>query len=433
VNSAKSLRIAELLWLLRLPRRMALVRVGLIILFAQVGALAFAAEPIRIGFGMALTGGLAGNGTAALLAIQIWAEEANAKGGLLGRPIKLVYYDDQTNPSLVPGIYSKLIEVDKVDLVIAGYGTNVEAPAMPIIISRGMMFMGLFGLEVNKQFNYDRFFQIQPMGPNPRQAFSEGFFAAAMTMEPQPKTLALTGADAEYPQVAMVGVRELAARHDIKIVYDRSYPPNLTDFTPIVRSIQATNPDLVYVASYPPDTAGMVNAAHELNLKTRMFGGGMVGLQFSSIKKSFGSKLNGIVYYNHWVPEPTMMFPGMEDFLTRYQARAAAAGVDPLGHYLPPFAYAAMQVIAQAVEATRSLDQKTLAEHMHRTTFKTIVGDVTFGADGEWTESRVIYTQARGIVGNDIEQYKKPGKEVIIWPDKYQSGKLEYPYSDVKH
>src|ERR1700731_1149842 len=131
-------------------------------------------QPVTIGFSMALTGPLAANGKQALLGMKIWGEEINAKGGLLGRPVKLVYYDDQTNPSMVPGIYTKLIDVDKVDLVIAGYGTNVEAPAMPVIISRGMMYMGLFGLEVNRQFNYDRFFQIQPMGPNPRQAFSEG-------------------------------------------------------------------------------------------------------------------------------------------------------------------------------------------------------------------------------------------------------------------
>ena len=123
-----------------------------------------AAEPIRIGFGMALTGGLAGNGKAALLAMQMWEEDVNAKGGLMGRPVKLIYYDDQTNPSIVPGLYTKLIEVDKVDLVIAGYGTNVEAPAMPVVIQHGMMYIGIFGLDVNAQFNYDRFFQIQPMG-----------------------------------------------------------------------------------------------------------------------------------------------------------------------------------------------------------------------------------------------------------------------------
>jgi branched-chain amino acid transport system substrate-binding protein len=127
---------------------------------------AAAVEPIKIGFGMALTGGLAGNGKAALIAMLIWAEEVNAKGGLLGRPVQLIYYDDQTNPSQVPGIYSKLLEVDKVDLVMSGYGTNLQAPAMPIIMQHGMAFIGLFGLAVNDQFHYDRFFQIQPNGPD---------------------------------------------------------------------------------------------------------------------------------------------------------------------------------------------------------------------------------------------------------------------------
>jgi branched-chain amino acid transport system substrate-binding protein len=393
---------------------------------------AVAAEPIKIGFGMALTGALAGNGKAALLAIQMWADDINAKGGLIGRPVKLIFYDDQTNPSVVPGLYTKLIDVDKVDLVVAGYGTNVEAPAMPIVMERGMVYMGMFGLAVNDNFKYERFFQIQPMGPNPRLAFSEGYFDAAMTMEPKPQTVALVGADAEYPQVALDGARALAKKHGLKVVFDRTYPPTTVDYTPIVRSIQATNPDLVYVASYPPDTAGMVNAVNEVGLKTRMFGGGLVGLQYASLKQQFGAKLNGVVYFNMWAPEPTMKFPGVEEFIQRYQAKAAGEGVDQLGFYLPPFAYAGMQVMGQAVEATKSLDQKILAGHLHKTTFKTIIGDVTFGANGEWLEPRVIYTQAQGIVGNDLEQWKKPGKEIILAPDRYKSGKLQYPYSEIK-
>ena len=405
---------------------------GGLVLSLVLALAAHAAEPIRIGFGMALTGALAGNGKAALLAIEMWADEVNKKGGLLGRPVQLVYYDDQTNPAIVPGLYSKLIDVDKVDLVIAGYGTNVEVPAMPIIMERGMMYMGMFGLDVNAKFHYDRFFQIQPMGQTPARAFSEGFFEAALTMEPRPRTIAIAGADAEYPQVAMVGVRELAAEHGIRVVYDKSYPPNQVDFTPIVRAIQATNPDLVYVASYPPDTAGMISAVSEVGLRTKMFGGGMVGLQYASLKQKFGQKLNGVVYFNHWAPEPTMQFPGIREFLDRYQTKAAAAGVDPLGFYLPPFAYAGMQVIEQAVEATKSLDQKSLADHLHKESFKTIVGEVKFGANGEWAEARVIYTQLQGIVGNDVEQFKLPGKEVILAPEPYRSGKLAYPFSDIK-
>src|SRR3954467_4636705 len=94
-------------------------------------------QPIRIGFSMAMTGGLGPNGKSALLAQKIWEEDINAKGGLLGRPVKLIYYDDQTNPATVPGIYTKLLDIDKVDLIIGGYGTNMLAPAMPVVMQRG--------------------------------------------------------------------------------------------------------------------------------------------------------------------------------------------------------------------------------------------------------------------------------------------------------
>src|SRR5215471_20131150 len=91
-------------------------------------------QPVTIGFSMALTGPLAANGKQALLGMKIWEEEINKKGGLLGRPVKLDYYDDQSNPSTVPGIYTKLLDVDKADIVVSGYGTNVSAPAMPVVI-----------------------------------------------------------------------------------------------------------------------------------------------------------------------------------------------------------------------------------------------------------------------------------------------------------
>jgi branched-chain amino acid transport system substrate-binding protein len=394
---------------------------------------AAAVEPIKIGFGMALTGGLAGNGKAALIAMQIWAEEVNAKGGLLGRPVQLIYYDDQTNPSQVPGIYSKLLEVDKVDLVMSGYGTNLQAPAMPIIMQHGMAFIGLFGLAVNDQFHYDRFFQIQPNGPDAKHSLSQGFLEAAMTAKPTPKTLALVGADAEYPKVAIEGAREVAKKFGLKIVYDGSYPPSTVDYTPIVRAIQAANPDAVFVASYPPDSAGIIRAAHEVGLKTTVFGGGMIGLQFAALKQQFGPLLNGIVCYDLYAPEPTVKFPGITEFLAKYQPRAATAGADSLGFYLPPYAYAGMQVLAAAVEATKGLDQEKVAAYIHANTFKTVVGDIKFGKDGEWAEARVLFIQYRGITGNDIEQFKKPGTEVILYPGEFKSGDIEAPYTDIKH
>jgi branched-chain amino acid transport system substrate-binding protein len=358
--------------------------------------------------------------------MEIWRDDVNAKGGLLGRPVELVYNDDQTNPAKVPAIYTKLIDVDKVDLVVSSYGTNVIAPAMPIVMRKKMVFPALFGLAVNDTFKYDRYFQIMPAGPVPKEDWSRGFIEIAKSKGL--KTIAFAAADAEFAQNAVAGARKLAKEAGFETLYDKSYPPSTTDYSPIVRAIQATNPDIVYVASYPPDSVGMVKAANELGLKTKLFGGGMVGLQFAAIQKNLGPMLNGIVNYDFWVPAPTLNFPGIDAFLKKYQEKAGPAGVDPLGHYLPPWAYAYMQVLGQAVEATKGLDQGKLAEHMHKTTYETIVGPVKFGANGEWATTRALAVQFRDIKPNDLEQFKKVGSRVVLYPASVKSGELQFPY-----
>ena len=393
---------------------------------------AYAQQPLKIGFGMSLTGPLAGNGKAALIAMQIWAEDVNAKGGILGRKVELVYYDDQTNPSTVPSIYNKLLDVDKVDLLVSGYGTNVIAPAMPIVMQRNMAFMGLFGLNVNSKFNYDRYFQIMPAGPEPAIGWTQGFFDTAMALAPKPQTIALVGADAEYPALALEGARAQAKRTGLKVVYDKTYPPNAVDFSPILRAIQATNPDLVFVASYPPDSAGMVRAANEVGLKTRMFGGGMVGPQFAALKTQLGPLLNGIVNYETFVPEVAGKFPFLEQFLAKYQGRAVKEGVDPLGFYLPPYAYAMMQVLEQSIKAVGGLDQAKLADYMHTYEFDTFVGKVRFAKNGEWAVPRMLTVQYHGISGNDLEQWMKPGHVTVLAPASYMTGAVKAPYQDNK-
>src|ERR1043166_4052063 len=373
-----------------------------------VGVPARAADPIKIGFSMPLTGGLSGGGKSVILAFELWKEDVNAKGGLLGRPVELIYYDDQSQPAQVPGIYSKLLDVDKVDLVVSSYATNQIAPAMPIVTQRNLVFMALFGTGVNDTFNYDKYFQILPNGRETRLAPSLGFLETAMTMNPKPQTIALAAADAEYAQTVVAGARETIKRLGLKVVYDRSYPPNTVDYTPIVRAMQARNPDVVFIASYPPDSVGMVRAANEIGLKPKMFGGGMVGLAFAPIRQQLGPLLNGIVAYDFYAPEPSMNFPGIADFLKRYQARAGAAGVDPLGHFPPPYAYAEMQILAQAVNAVGSLDHAKIAAYIHATRFSTIVGEVKFADNGEWEKSRALFVQYQNIAGNDIEQFRQP-------------------------
>jgi branched-chain amino acid transport system substrate-binding protein len=391
-----------------------------------------AADPIRIGFGMALTGGLAANGKSALVAMQIWESDINAKGGLLGRPVKLVYYDDQSNPSTVPSLYSKLLEVDKVELVVGDYATNMLAPAMPVIMQHNMTFIGLLGLAVNSEFHYPKYFAMIPTGPEPKTAFSKGFFDVAAAQNPKPKTIAIVAADAVFARNAADGARLNAKAAGLEIVYDKTYPPSTVDFSPIVRAIQATNPDILYVASYPPDTAGMVNTINEIGLKAKLCCGGMVGLQSAALKTKLGPMLNGMVNYDFWLPAPTMQFAGMMELLAKYQAKAAAEGVDPLGYYMPPFAYSQLQVLGEAVEGTKSLDQDKIAEYIRGHTFKTVAGDLKFGDNGEWAEARVLQVQFQHVKGNDVAQFKDPATQVIVAPATYASGKVLYPFTDAR-
>jgi branched-chain amino acid transport system substrate-binding protein len=387
-----------------------------------------AAEPIKIGFSMALTGGLAPNGKSALLAMQVWEKDVNAKGGLLGRPVQLVYYDDQSQPSTVPAIYTKLLDIDKVDLVVGPYATAQIAPAMPIVMQRNLVFITLLGLSVNDAFHYPRYFQIAPNGSGTK-AFTKGFFDLAAAQTPKPQTIAIAYADQQYAHANADGALDTAKEAGLKVIYDKSYPPTTADFSPIVRAVQATNPDIFVIASYPPDSVGMVRAIHEANFTPKMVGAGMVGLQATALKTQLGPLLNGIVNYDFWLPGPKMQFDGVMDVLKRYQAEAAKQGVDPLGYYMVPWAYAYLQVLGQAVEATNGLDQDKLAQYMHATTFKTVAGDVKFGDDGEWATPRMLQVQYQNIKSNDVEQFRDPKNTVILEPSQYADGKLIYPYA----
>jgi branched-chain amino acid transport system substrate-binding protein len=162
----------------------------------------------------------------------------------------------------------------------------------------------------------------------------------------------------------------------------------------------------------------------------QIFGGGMVGLQFTPNMVSLGPLLNGIVNYNSYVPG--MKFPGIEEFLARYAKKAAEEKVDPLGFYLPPFNYAIGQMLEQAVTATKSLDHKTLANYLRTHEMKTIVGPIRYGPDGEWANPRVVQAQFRGVAANDMEQFRKPGKQVILYPPEYKTGDVITPFEKAR-
>ncbi|HEY4373233.1 MAG TPA: amino acid ABC transporter substrate-binding protein [Burkholderiales bacterium] len=386
-----------------------------------------AADPIKIGFGHSLTGGNGPLGKASLLTFQIWAEEINAHGGLLGRKVELIYYDDQSNPANVPGIYNKLIDIDHADVLVS-QGTVFTAPAMPVVMQHNRFLLASLSLAVNDQFKYNRYFQTMPYGPDGKAAISKGYFEVASKLNPKPKTIAFVGADIEFARNALDGARAGAKKMGLQVVYDQSYPASTVDFSSIMRAIQAKKPDLVFIGSYPIDSAGLVRAAHEVGLKAMMFGGAMVGLQITNVKMKMGETLNGMVNYELFLREPSMNFPGVDEFLTKYRTRAGAAGTDPLGLYVAPVQYATMQVLEQAIKATGGTDDAKLADYLHKSTFKTIFGDIRFGADGEWANSRILMTQFQKVKGNDMKQFDTPGTQVILYPESLKSGTLKYPF-----
>ena len=401
------------------------------ILFVAQPAAAQDKKPITIGFAMSLTGFLSPNGKQALLAMEIWRDQVNKAGGLLGRPVKLVYYDDKSAPQEIPGIYTKLLDVDHVDLVVSAYATNDVAPAMPVVIRKGKTFISLFALDANDKFHYPKYFSILPTGPNTKTSFTLGFFQTAAAQKPKPKTVALSYADADFSQNACDGARTNAKKYGFKIVYDKSYPPppKTTDFTPIARALKATNADLVVVCAYPANSVGIVQAANEVGLTPKMFGGAMVGLQATFFKDKLKSKLNGIVNYETWVPDKKQMYPGTEAFFKEYQSKAKAAGVDLLGYYLGGWGYARMQVLEQAIKGAKSISDDKLAAYMRKATFKTVMGPIKFGKKGEWAESRMLTVQYHGITDKaNLETWRGMSYQTVLAPKNLETGKVIYPY-----
>jgi branched-chain amino acid transport system substrate-binding protein len=382
------------------------------------------AKTVKIGMSMPQTGSLGAGGKAELVAIRMWVDDVNKKGGLLGRKVEFIVYDDQTNPALTPGIYTKLLDVDKVDLLFAPYGTVPTAPIMPLVKQRGLLLMGNFSFQVNHTVKHDMWFNNLPAGD--AQSWFEGFFEQGQ--KAGAKSIAFLAADQEFAQNLANGAKELAKKAGAKTVYEQNYPPTTNDFSSLMRAIRAAQPEMVFVCSYPNDSVAIVRAMNEIGVgsSVKLFGGGMVGLQFTPVMESLGSALNGIVNYNSYVPG--VNYPGIDDFFKRYQQKAAEEKVDPLGFYLPPFGYAMGQMLEQAVTGTKSLDQKKLAQYLHTHTMQTIVGPISFNKDGEWAKSRMLMIQFRGIKDKNLEQWREPGKQVVLYPSQYKTGEVVMPF-----
>jgi branched-chain amino acid transport system substrate-binding protein len=398
------------------------------IALAALGAsVAQAADPIRIGMSLSLTGPTAPAGKQVLAGLEIWRDHVNAKGGLLGRPVELVTYDDQGNPANAPAIYAKLVNIDKTELLIGPYSTNVIAATMPTLVQSKRTTIGIFGLGANKAFGYPNYFSMNSQGPSPAN-YSKCVFDLAAAQQPKPTRVALIGADVEYSRNALDGARENAKAMGFDVVFERTYPLSNVEFTSVVRAMQAANPDVVFAATLPADTAGIIRAANEIQFKPKLIGGAMLGLLVTGIKQQLGSLINGYVSNEFYIPAPSLQFAGTKEMMEEYQRRAPGLGTDPLGYTYPPYAYAAGQILAKAVTETKSFDDEKLAAYLRANKFDTVIGPIEFGSNGEWTTPRIICIQFQNVAGSDMAQFKDWTRQVVVYPAEYRTGDLAYPF-----
>jgi branched-chain amino acid transport system substrate-binding protein len=386
--------------------------------------------PIRIGYCLSLTGPVADNSRSARLAHDIWREDINNRGGLLGRPVELICHDDHADASRVPGIYKRLMDEDRVDLVVGGYGTNSLLPAMRLIMERQRFFVGLMGLGVNNLLAYPNYFAMIPTGQDPNAALTEGFFALAAEQSPRPATVALLSADAEFSRNPVLRAKANSEKYGFQIVHEATYPLTTEDFVPVIDAVAESGCDLLFLCSYLADSIGLVRTIHAHPFRPKMVGAGMIGPQNTAVKTALGPLLHGFVNYEYWVPTPKRMFPSVQEMLNTYQARAGAAGVDLLGHYMAPLAYAQMEVVAQAVQATGGFDDARLSAYARSTTFHTVMGDIKFGLNGEWAAPRVLQVQFQGISGHEVDQFRNGSRQIVVSPPNFVSGKFSYPYAE---
>ena len=288
---------------------------------------------------------------------------------------------------------------------------------MPLVKQRDLLLMGNFSFQVNRTVKHDMWFNNAPWGP----ADSWGRSFIEIGEKAGAKTIALLAADQEFAQNLAKLAKERRRREEAsRSSSSRTIRRTRWSSPRSIRALRAAKPDMVFVCSYPPDSVGIVRAVNEIGVgdNVKIFGGGMVGLQFTAVMESLGSLLNGVVNYNSWLPEPTMFHDGTKEFFAKYQPRAVAAKVDPLGYYLPPLrlrlgpdarAGGQRDQVARPEGARRLPPHERDEDHRrHRS---------SYAADGEWEQTGTVQAQFRGVVDKNIEQFRGPGKQVILSPD----------------
>jgi branched-chain amino acid transport system substrate-binding protein len=358
--------------------------------------------PIRIGFSITETGANAAPALFDLQGYQLGVDTINAQGGLLGRKVKLVYYDDQGSTATSVQLYQRLITTDKVDLLVGPYETDLTSAIAPLV-TRDKMAMPAMAANL-EPFSGKYPYLIQSITQTPQYMIPVIDLAASKGY----KTIALLVQDTNFPQELAQGIKQEAQAKGMSVVFEQSYPASTNDFSSLVLKAGATHPDMIIGATYLNDAEGIVRAAKAANLNAKLFAFS-IGPVEPDFNTALGSASQGILGTTLWFPSLTSQ--GNSNFVKAFQAKYKR-----LPDYHAAMAYATMQALAAAVKNAGSLDQTKIRDAYLKLDLQTVAGEFKLNSKGQQMGFKAYVLQWQS------------GKQQIVWPSNVATASPILPH-----
>ena len=374
------------------------------VVFASLPLPVAAQTPIKIGASMSVTGTYAKPGTYQKQGYDVCIDELNAKGGILGRKVELVIYDDQSTPATAVRLYEKLITEDKVDAVMGPYSSAVsEAVANVTEKYKKVMVAPLAA--TTSIFKKGRKYIFMVI--TPAENYLDGLID--MAAKRGLKTVAIIHEDTLFPKASAAGTVEAAKKKGMQVVLQEAYPKGNTDFSALLVKIKAANPDVIAAGTYFDDAVAITRQMKELNVNPKMFGltvGGDLP-EFYDLLKQNAEYVYGSTQWDESLP-----YPGQKEFLAAYKAKFK--GQEPSYHTAA--GYAGCLIYAEAVKKAGSLDADKVRDQLLKLETRTMLGDYKVDADGFQIAHKMVLFQWQD------------GKKVTVWPDDLAAGgKVRFP------
>ena len=371
------------------------------------GGLAFAAEPIKVGVVLPLTGDQAKFGEIEKNSFLMALEAVNKAGGVNGRPIQLLIEDDTGKPDVGRSAVEKLISQDKVILLTGGYSSSVTYGLCQMAQQRKVPFLVTTGSadKITEQ-KWDYVFRINPAVSEYPKALL-GFLKEVV----KPKTVAILYENSLFGQSGHKSFTKDCDAAGYKILIKEGYEHGAVDFKPILIKVKAAKPDLVYMISYVMDAGLLMRQAKELDLNPKLFVGGAAGFTLPEFVQNAGAAAENVFSATLWVPN--LPYQGAKEYFDNYKAKFKTPT-----EYHGAEAYASMQVVADVLKRAKELTPAGVRQALLATDTKTAFGPVKFISYGKKTQQNELPTY--------LVQWQKGALETV-WPKKVATKPYVYP------